>query len=82
MRAKPPEGLRVKYQYIRDDPEATLRLHPRWSIEGTKGTTVARLFDADDTVVAEGVASCGPNDNFSRVIGRDVSLGRALKSLG
>ncbi len=44
-------------------------------------TTHAQVLATDGTVIAEGDAICRPEDQFSRKIGRDISLGRALKSL-
>lgn len=45
------------------------------------GQTVARLYDVEGNLVAEGVATCHENDNYNRRIGRDIALGRALKAL-
>lgn len=82
MKVQPPEGLKVQYEYIRDDEKTSLAVHPRRTAEGFNGTTRAIVLDADDNVVAEGVASCCPKDNFSRATGRDAALGRALKHAG
>src|SRR3954463_13588029 len=44
------------------------------------GFTVAQVFDGEK-MLAEAVAVCSPQDNFSRKIGRDIATGRALKRL-
>jgi hypothetical protein len=80
-----PDGYKAAFGYVRDDPAESLEVHPRYSAEGSKGTTIAVIFAADDehriSPVAVGVASCGPNDQFSRRIGRTAALGRALKQM-
>lgn len=50
------------------------------------GYTFARVYRADDgartkTPLAVGLAMCGEQDIFDFEIGRDISLGRALKIL-
>ena len=36
---------------------------------------------SDVTVVAEGFAACSASDNYCKRLGRDISLGRALKAM-
>lgn len=79
MRPLVPEGLRVRYQHHR-------YLDPSGEGTSPKGgwTTASLLRDTEDgeQVVATGISYCHLNDNFNRKIGRDISLGRALKNAG
>jgi hypothetical protein len=43
------------------------------------GWTQVDILDENDEVVKSGIARCHPEDNYSRSIGRDIALGRALK---
>lgn len=45
------------------------------------GKTIARILREDGTVLAEGEARCCPRDSFNRKVGRQISLGRALKKV-
>jgi hypothetical protein len=55
-------------------PEAGLTPSPRG------GLTQCRVTLSDGTE-AVGTAECSVRDNFSKKIGRDIALGRALKTL-
>jgi hypothetical protein len=44
------------------------------------GVTVCNLYSGSERI-GKGVAVCSPLDNFNKRIGRDISLGRALKNL-
>jgi hypothetical protein len=41
--------------------------------------TICRIVDEDETVLATAVAKLSVNDNFSRNIGRKISLARAMR---
>lgn len=83
MRPQVPDGLSVRYSHHR-------YLNPDGKTTNPKGGwTTAVLYDQPPAVVgneqpvrvvATGVAYCHLNDNFNRKIGRDIALGRALKS--
>lgn len=72
-----PDGYTVKYVHSRNvepDPEAggLPVLLP------TGGQTVAKVLNPDGEQVAEGEATCRPDENFSKPLGRTIALGRAL----
>lgn len=87
MRPQLPDGYKVKYRhrrlaagsghYIDELAHGSFPIAP--AAKG--GETEAKVYDPDDSVVAIGVATCHERDNFSRRIGRDIALGRALKRL-
>ncbi len=74
-----PDGYTVKYEHRR---RYMLAAHHMPNPEAKGGSTVAHVYDAEGTLVAEGTAIVHPNDNYNKRIGRAVSLGRALKQLG
>lgn len=81
-----PEGLVAQYEHCRNyDPviegytENTVVITPTVSPCG--GTTICRILDENRVVVAVGEALCADNDQYVKKIGRDISLGRALKEL-
>lgn len=43
------------------------------------GRTVVKILK-DDEVVAEGTSFCSELDNYNRKIGRNISLGRAMRN--
>lgn len=45
------------------------------------GVTICDIFDEEGNCLSTGMAICSPLDNFNKKIGRDISLGRALKEL-
>lgn len=45
----------------------------------TENKTICTI-SVDDTIISEGIAKCGTNDQFSYNIGRRVSLARALRN--
>ena len=50
-----------------------------WTLSPTNGFTVVDILDKEGNNVATAAAYCNDTDNFSRTIGRDIALGRALK---
>jgi len=65
------------------DPERTTdghRTHTSDEISPYGGTTTCLITLPDGTEVS-GAAACSNKDNFSKKIGRDISLGRALAAL-
>ena len=75
-----PEGLTVKYQHRRNWTRPVTMAYV-FELDPRGGETVASVFDADGNLVASGVACCHAKDNYSKRIGRAISLGRALKQL-
>ena len=45
------------------------------------GYTFCYVYDQDKNLVSMGLAECSPKDSFNYKIGRDISRGRALKTL-
>jgi len=74
MKKEVPEGLKVKYYHTRAYGDDHFTILPRG------GETEAVIFLGDEEIV-RGVAVCNPIDNYRKSIGRDISLGRALKAL-
>lgn len=77
-----PDGYRVRYRHERayyDDVPPYIQ--DSYSLSPKGGKTIARIFDAENSLVAEGIALCSDKDNFSRPTGRSISCGRALKAL-
>ena len=80
MRPTPPPGYRVVYRHLRDRVET--RDGTREVLSPHGGTTIALLYRGDAEIPsARGFAFCNETDNFSKRIGRDIALGRALKDL-
>jgi hypothetical protein len=69
-----PEGFTVEFQHQRYYDQSG-------QIQAKGGVTLASIFDSDGVIVAQALAACSPHDNFNKRIGRDISLGRALKKL-
>jgi len=68
-------------EWGRWDPEKTTnghRTHPAQDIAIHGGTTTCELTLGDEKVVF-GSAACSKRDRYVKKIGRDISLGRALK---
>lgn len=64
-------------------------MEPKWAMKdnglrpsGFGGETVVSVYDAEETLLAEGVATCSVLDNFDHQIGLRIALGRALAELG
>lgn len=71
-----PQGIFVPTRFPTKDPVLKVGLvHPHG------GRTFARILDANGNLVAVGEAQCSPKDNYNKTIGRQISLGRALKNL-
>lgn len=72
-----PEGHKVEFEHNRSISfvRGGMRFEPRG------GATIARILDDNGKLVAEGTAVCSPKDNYNKSIGRQISLGRALKNL-
>ena len=83
MNQQLPDGYRVKYTHVRSyvNPRpGKFDSHKTLSQKG--GRTYADVYDPKDNLVASGIAIVHPKDNYNKKIGREVSLGRALKTLG
>ena len=60
-----PKGIAVRYFHIR--------------LNGRIVETVCNLLSEGGTILATGHAYVSPRDNPSKKIGRDISVGRAMK---
>lgn len=76
-----PEGYTVKFRHTRNKHGQTIN-PGSGTISPRGGTTHAFVYDAERNLVATGYADCNEKDNYNKKIGRDISLGRALKELG
>lgn len=81
-----PDGLIVRYEHCRHYTGVNHVYKTAITYPDPKGgTTICRLIrqyvGADDEVVAVGEAQCSDEDQYVKKIGRDISLGRALKEL-
>lgn len=47
----------------------------------TGGATEAVIMDPEGNLVASAYAACSKRDHFSKRIGRDIAVGRAIKRL-
>lgn len=82
MRFKIPDGAVVKFRHERKRAsgnvvsidEGPLPVLPRG------GQTVCRVILPDGSEI-EGVAHCSKKDNYSKKLGRDIALGRALAAI-
>ena len=81
MPSELPDGLRVKFRHERAYHDPLFDIEDSFSLSPKGGKTIARILDADENLVAEGVAVCSAKDNFSRPLGRKIALGRALRAL-
>lgn len=83
MKPTLPDGWRAKFDHrrvTRDGAEAGADTPPgEYSPQG--GSTVVRVYDPDGELAAEVATRIHPRDNFCKRIGRDVSLGRAIRQL-
>ncbi len=73
MKRTLPEGARVKFRHERLYNDIAIA-KPRG------GKTIATIVLPDGTEVT-GESRCSKRDNYSKRLGRDISLGRALASL-
>lgn len=55
--------------------------HPAIPPQPRGGFTVATLISPDRTVLVQGTAHCSLNDNYSKKMGRNIAIGRALHAL-
>lgn len=78
MKVEVPPRMRVWYEHIRyRENTRGMPISPRG------GRTIAKLYVEGedpkvDPPVAEGEANCSVNDNYSKKVGRDIALGRAV----
>lgn len=75
MRKEVPEGLHARYEHVRP-LEPPLYDRPK----SCGGNTYCYLENDGNVALASGVANCNVNEQYNKKIGRDISLGRALKS--
>lgn len=81
-----PEGVTPVYEHCRNYVLASTQSQ-NVGISPRGGTTICRLIEKtydglgvhDEKVVAVGEANCSDDDQYVKKIGRDISLGRALK---
>ena len=45
------------------------------------GSTEVEVYDEDGNLLGKGSSVCSPCENFSRKLGRQIALGRALKDM-
>jgi len=82
MRRKLPEGYRARFQHIRRrEPRRPGFAETEGGVSAKGGLTVVKVFDPEDNLVITAKAVCNPQDSFNKRIGRDISLGRALKAM-
>lgn len=55
--------------------------HPSVPPEPRGGFTIATLISPDKTVLVQGTAHCSRRDNYSKKLGRNIAVGRALSKL-
>lgn len=65
-----------------DDTVVDNHLVVRTSLNPFGGATQAEVFDESGQLVAIGTAICRPDEHFVKAVGRQVALGRALKTIG
>jgi hypothetical protein len=82
-----PPGARVHVSHARHYSGFLVAMRELRKIRGSTGKvsprggwTEVRVLLPDGTLV-RGTALCSEKDNFSKKIGRDIALGRALKQL-
>lgn len=68
------DGMRLKLVHLHEGNSSKRQRH------GRKFVTVALIIDDRGFVEAEGYAECSKQDNPRRKIGREIAIGRALKS--
>lgn len=54
---------------------------PNYILQAKGGLTEIEITTPDKSLTVKGTAKCSDDDCFSRKIGNDVALGRALKQL-
>lgn len=82
MQREIPEGLHARYEHQRNFNVFRLNFRTESrSIDPRGGKTICYLENDNNEVVATGVARCSDEDSYVKKIGRDISLGRALKEL-
>lgn len=71
-----PEGTKVEFSHNRRRSSAHV-------IEPRGGVTTAYIYEdkVEGRVLATAQAHCSDEDNYNKKIGRQISLGRALKKL-
>jgi len=77
------DEIKVKYKHFRYTEELPDVLLDTYLIRvagytpvAKGGATLATISKGKDS--AQGLAFCGPRDNFSRAVGRTIASGRAL----
>lgn len=84
MKREIPEGMTVRVSHLRRFPGVSGYISKRamhGAIPESKGgMTIASVWE-DGVLMAGGFARCSIMDNYSKRIGRDIALGRALKQL-
>lgn len=96
MRPALPSGLTARFTHLRHPVGISGTMKIAWpvlllsgrelreqgyAISPVGGVTVCNIVNEAGESVAGGVAKCCDRDNFNKRIGRDISLGRALKNL-
>ena len=75
-----PEGYKVEFEHMRKTRQGD-KMDSGRTLDPRGGETWARVFDADGEHLTIGIAVCNEKDNYNKRIGRNISLGRALKNL-
>jgi hypothetical protein len=76
-----PAGYKVEYTHNRLYEHLPRGMSFVTTLSAKGGSTKAEIFDGAGVLVTTGVAACSIDENYNKKIGRNVSLGRALKSL-
>lgn len=79
MRFKKPEDFVAEFEHQQFEKPITVLL-PNGHEITPRGFTYCVLKTKGGIVLREGLAWCRDNDQFNKSIGRQISLGRALKS--
>jgi hypothetical protein len=87
MRFRLPEGYRPYVRHFRrvmNDRGFTMLVD--FPVEGDEvlhhgGGTIVDIYDEHRNVVATGASECSKTDRFTKKIGYDIAMGRALKEL-
>lgn len=78
MQPSVPDGLVAQYEHCRNHVLVSTQSQDV-GVSPFGGATICRILDENRVVVAVGEAYCSEEDQYVKKIGRDISLGRALK---
>lgn len=81
MKPTLPEGYTAKYKHIRHSYTLFPSVDRVRILSPRGGETICFILNQENVVVANGTAKCSPEDNYNKATGRNIALGRALKSM-